>query len=78
MVKILELDIDVIIFGCLEVCKMGLVVFYLVDWIWYICVIFDVVKCIVNEYLLGGVKLFKNLYFKINGWKILGIKIYEW
>ena len=66
-VKTSELDIDVITSGCLEVCKMGPVVFYSADRTWYTRVTSDVAKRIVNEHLLGGVKLSKNLYPKTNG-----------
>lgn len=61
-VKTSELDIDVITSGCLEVCKMGLVVFYSADRTWYTRVTSDVAGRIVNEHLLGGMKLSENFY----------------
>lgn len=61
-VKASDLDVDVITSGCLEVCKMGPVVFYSGDRTWYTRVTPDVAGRIVKEHLGGGVKLTKHLY----------------
>lgn len=63
-VKASALDVDVITSGCLEVCKMGPVVFYSGDRTWYTRVTPEVAGRIVKEHLVEGVKLTENLYPK--------------
>lgn len=59
-----DLNVEVINSGCLEVCKMGPVVFYSGDRTWYTRVTPDVVKDIVQEHIIEGHKLKKHLYPK--------------
>lgn len=56
------LNIDVINSGCLEVCKMGPVVFYSGDRTWYTRVTPELVDQIVQEHLVEGKKLTPYLY----------------
>jgi (2Fe-2S) ferredoxin len=57
-----DLDVDVIHSGCLEVCKLGPVVFYSGDKTWYTRVTPDLVPQIVQEHLKQGHKIESNLY----------------
>jgi len=56
------LDIKVKTSGCLEVCKMGPVVFYSEDKTWYTRVCPEVAKDIVNKHIVGGKKITDHLY----------------
>jgi (2Fe-2S) ferredoxin len=57
-----ELDIDVRTSGCLEVCKLGPVVYHSVDRTWYTCVKPQVAERIVNEHLVQGNKVTQHIY----------------
>jgi (2Fe-2S) ferredoxin len=48
--------------GCLEVCKLGPVVFYSGDKTWYTRVTPDVAQRIVQEHLVAGNKLTAHQY----------------
>lgn len=63
-VKQAELDVYVMTSGCLEVCKLGPVVFYSADQTWYTRVTPEVAKQIVTEHLCRGNKLTNHLYPK--------------
>ncbi|NJK48034.1 (2Fe-2S) ferredoxin domain-containing protein [Candidatus Gracilibacteria bacterium] len=56
------IDVTVMSAGCLEVCKLGAVVFYSGDRTWYTRVTPDVARQIVNEHLVNGLKVNKHLY----------------
>jgi (2Fe-2S) ferredoxin len=56
------LDIEVRTSGCLEVCKLGPVVFYSEDKTWYTRVTPEIAKNIVDEHLVGGKKVTENSY----------------
>ncbi|MBC6480708.1 MAG: (2Fe-2S) ferredoxin domain-containing protein [Hormoscilla sp. GM7CHS1pb] len=56
------LDVQVITSGCLEVCRMGPVVFYSGDRTWYTRATPEVADRIVSEHLVKGEKLAKHLY----------------
>ncbi|TAE55961.1 MAG: (2Fe-2S) ferredoxin domain-containing protein [Nostocales cyanobacterium] len=56
------LDIEVRTSGCLEVCQLGPVVFYSNDRTWYTRVNPSAAENIVNEHLVKGNKVTKNLY----------------
>jgi len=58
------LEVEVINSSCLEVCKMGPVVFYAGDRTWYTRVTPDVAKDIVQAHIIEGHKLKKHLYPK--------------
>ncbi|MGV0028472.1 (2Fe-2S) ferredoxin domain-containing protein [Phormidesmis priestleyi] len=62
-----DLNVEVINSGCLEVCKMGPVVFYSGDRTWYTRVTPDIARDIVQEHILEGHKLKKHLYPKEAG-----------
>ncbi|NET72933.1 MAG: (2Fe-2S) ferredoxin domain-containing protein [Sphaerospermopsis sp. SIO1G2] len=55
-------DVEVRKSGCLEVCQQGPVVFYSDDRTWYTRVNPNVAETIVNEHLVKGNKVTKNLY----------------
>lgn len=55
-------DIEVCVSGCLEVCKMGPVVFYSDDKTWYTRVTPEIAKQIVNDHVVGGVAIAKHVY----------------
>lgn len=55
-------DIEVCVSGCLEVCKMGPVVFYSDDKTWYTRVTTEIAKQIVNDHVVGGVAIAKHVY----------------
>ncbi|MGI0495126.1 (2Fe-2S) ferredoxin domain-containing protein [Alkalinema pantanalense CENA528] len=57
-----ELEVDVIHSGCLEVCKLGPVVFYSGDKTWYTRVTPDIAQNIVREHLCEGHKIKSHLY----------------
>jgi (2Fe-2S) ferredoxin len=57
-----ELDVYVMTSGCLEVCKLGPVVFYSGDRTWYIRVTPEVAQRIVQEHLVADNKLTTHLY----------------
>jgi len=57
-----ELNIDVINSGCLEVCKMGPIVFYSGDRTWYTRVTPELAEQIVQEHLVEGKKLTSHVY----------------
>ncbi|AFZ47096.1 iron-sulfur cluster-binding protein, putative [Cyanobacterium stanieri PCC 7202] len=57
-----NLDVHVITSGCLEVCKMGPVVFYSGDKTWYTRVTPEVAKDIVQKHVVGGEKITNHLY----------------
>lgn len=56
------LDIEVRTSGCLEVCKLGPVVFYSEDKTWYTRVSPEVAENIVNEHLVQGKKIIEHCY----------------
>ncbi|PMB27020.1 (2Fe-2S) ferredoxin domain-containing protein [Fischerella thermalis] len=56
------LDIEVRTSGCLEVCKLGPVVFYSEDRTWYTRVQPNVAETIVKEHLVQGKKVVANSY----------------
>ncbi|WP_421659465.1 (2Fe-2S) ferredoxin domain-containing protein [Leptothermofonsia sp. ETS-13] len=56
------LEVDVIHSGCLEVCKLGPVVFYSGDKTWYTCVTSELAQDIVYEHLCKGNKIKSHLY----------------
>lgn len=56
------LDIEVRTSGCLEVCKLGPVVFYSEDRTWYTRVTPEVAENIVNEHLIQGKKIAEHCY----------------
>ncbi|NMG18288.1 (2Fe-2S) ferredoxin domain-containing protein [Brasilonema bromeliae] len=56
------LDVEVRTSGCLEVCKLGPVVFYSEDSTWYTRVKPEVVETIVNEHLVEGKKVTAHCY----------------
>ncbi|PLS68021.1 MAG: (Fe-S)-binding protein [Cyanobacteria bacterium M5B4] len=55
-------DVEVCVSGCLEVCKMGPVVFYSADRTWYTRVTPAVAKQIVQEHLVEGKPISKHVY----------------
>lgn len=57
-----ELEVDVITSGCLEVCKLGPVVFYSGDRTWYTRVNPEVANQIVTQHLGQNQKITKHLY----------------
>ncbi len=57
-----ELEVDVIHSGCLEVCKLGPVVFYSGDKTWYTRVTPDLAQEIVHEHVCEGRKIKSHLY----------------
>ncbi len=57
-----ELDVTVMTSGCLEVCKLGPVVFYSGDRTWYTRVKPEIARQIVSEHLVNGQKLVENVY----------------
>ncbi|NJL91251.1 MAG: (2Fe-2S) ferredoxin domain-containing protein [Coleofasciculaceae cyanobacterium SM2_1_6] len=61
-VKQAGLDVYVMTSGCLEVCKLGPVVFYSDDKTWYTRVTPSVAKQIVQDHLVAGQKLTDHLY----------------
>lgn len=61
-----ELDVDVIHSGCLEVCKLGPVVFYSGDKTWYTRVTPELADQIVQDHLGQGQKIESNLYPSVN------------
>ncbi|MUG92592.1 (2Fe-2S) ferredoxin domain-containing protein [Scytonema sp. UIC 10036] len=56
------LEVEVRTSGCLEVCKLGPVVFYSEDRTWYTRVNPDIAEKIVNEHLVQGNKLTQHSY----------------
>lgn len=56
------LDVEVRTSGCLEVCKLGPVVFYSEDRTWYTRVKPEVVETIVNQHLVEGKKVTAHCY----------------
>ena len=56
------LDIEVRTSGCLEVCKLGPVVFYSEDRTWYTRVNPSVAETIVDKHLVQGKKVSANCY----------------
>lgn len=56
------LDIEVRTSGCLEVCKLGPVVFYSEDRTWYTRVKPEIVENIVSEHLVQGNKITEHCY----------------
>ena len=64
-VKENNLDIEVISSGCLEVCKLGPVVFHSGDRTWYTRVTPDTAEQIVREHLVKGEKVVDHLYPKL-------------
>ncbi len=57
-----ELEVDVITSGCLEVCKLGPVVFYSGDRSWYTCVNPELAERIVTQHLGQNQKITEHLY----------------
>ncbi|MBF2055849.1 MAG: (2Fe-2S) ferredoxin domain-containing protein [Cyanobacterium sp. T60_A2020_053] len=57
-----EIDVTVKTSGCLEVCKMGAVVFYSGDKTWYTRVTPEVAKEIVKQHLGEGEKITEHIY----------------
>ncbi len=55
-------DVTVMNAGCLEVCKLGPVVFYSGDRTWYTRVTPEIAKQIVNDHLVSGEKVTYHLY----------------
>jgi (2Fe-2S) ferredoxin len=55
-------EVEVNVVGCLEVCKMGPVVFYSDDATWYSRVTPEVAKQIVNDHVVGGEAIAKHIY----------------
>jgi len=55
-------DLEVCVSGCLEVCKMGPVVFYSDDATWYTRVTPEIAKQIVDDHVVGGVAIAKHIY----------------
>ena len=56
------LDVDVMSFGCLEVCRLGPVVHVAPDRTWYTRVTPEVAKSIVNEHLVANGRVTDHLY----------------
>lgn len=56
------LDVEVIHSGCLEVCKMGPIVFYSGDRTWYSRVTPEVATQIVQDHVTKGKRISKHLY----------------
>ena len=61
-VKDNNLDVEVISSGCLEVCKLGPVVFHSGDRTWYTRVTPETAEKIVREHLVKGEKVIDHLY----------------
>lgn len=61
-VKEAGIDVHVMTSGCLEVCKLGPVVFYSGDRTWYTRVNPDVARRIVREHLIQGQPIKNHLY----------------
>ena len=59
-----HLDVEVISSGCLEVCKLGPVVFNSDDRTWYTRVTPETANQIVQQHLVGGEKVIDHLYPK--------------
>ncbi|MGK7910811.1 MAG: ferredoxin [Synechococcus sp.] len=57
-----NVDVTVMNAGCLEVCKLGPVVFYSGDRTWYTRVTPEIAKQIVETHLVRGEKVMQNLY----------------
>ena len=57
-----ELDLEVRTSGCLQVCKLGPVVYHSTDRTWYSRVKPEVAERIVNEHLLEGNKVVEYIY----------------
>lgn len=55
-------DVTVMSAGCLEVCKLGPVVFYSGDRTWYTRVAPEIAKQIVNDHVVKGEKVIHHLY----------------
>jgi len=66
-VKEAGIDVYVMTSGCLEVCKMGPVVFYSGDRTWYTRVNPDVARRIVQEHLVQGQPIKNHLYPQVKG-----------
>jgi len=64
-VKEAGMDVYVMTSGCLEVCKMGPVVFYSGDRTWYTRVNPDVARRIVREHLVQGQPIKNHLYPRV-------------
>ncbi len=62
-----DLDIEVRTTGCLQVCKLGPVVFYSEDKTWYSLVQPKVAEQIVQEHLVEGKKVISHVYPPVNG-----------
>lgn len=61
-VEAAKLDIEVKTTGCLQVCKLGPVVFYSEDKTWYAQVKPDIAEQIISEHLLQGHPLASHVY----------------
>ncbi len=57
-----QLDVEVRTTGCLQVCKLGPVVFYSDDKTWYTRVKPEIAEQIVNSHLIAGNKVTEHIY----------------